>query len=221
MQALGDEGFALDTALDAWNVSLPLEYTPDAAQSRLFRGMDPALFAAAGVESLTMNNHHKGCSPAHFAGDARLASAFTVLSTNHDRVGQPFVSTIEGRGGLPVWATQYHPEKPVFEWGIVPDPATGQALAYEAINHSPNAQALSRYLAEFFVARARRSGHGFPGAAEEDAALIYNHAAVASGPGFVQSYYFRGYPAYDKYKRLGRAPLLRGGGERPERLAID
>ncbi len=159
-------------------------------QSRLFGRMDPGLFAAAGTQPLTMNNHHKGASPSHFLGDARLAARFSLLSTNHDRAGQPFVSTIEGRGGLPIWGVQWHPEKAVFEWGTVPDPSTGQPLAYEGINHSPPAQALSRYTAEFFVAQARRSAHRFPGEAEEAAALMYNYAAAPSGPGFVQSYYF-------------------------------
>ncbi len=30
LQALGGAGFQLDAALDAWNISLPLEYTPEA-----------------------------------------------------------------------------------------------------------------------------------------------------------------------------------------------
>lgn len=34
LQALGGQDFALDTALDAWNVSLPLEYTSEAAEVR-------------------------------------------------------------------------------------------------------------------------------------------------------------------------------------------
>lgn len=32
LQTVGGEGFALDTALDAWNISLPLEYTSQAAE---------------------------------------------------------------------------------------------------------------------------------------------------------------------------------------------
>lgn len=32
LQALAGDGFALDTALDAWNISLPLEFTSDAAE---------------------------------------------------------------------------------------------------------------------------------------------------------------------------------------------
>lgn len=60
-------------------------------------------------------------------------------------------------------------------------------------------------MAEFFVAHARRNAHRFPSQAEEAAALFYNYAAVASGPNFVQKYYFRGYPVYDVYK---------GGGDR-------
>ena len=34
MQALGGEGFELDATLDAWNVSLPLQFTPEARQVR-------------------------------------------------------------------------------------------------------------------------------------------------------------------------------------------
>lgn len=73
--------------------------------------MDPPLFAAAGSAPLAMNNHHKGAPPTQFLQDPRLASTFTILSNNVDRGGRPFVSTIEGRGGLPVWAVQWHPEK--------------------------------------------------------------------------------------------------------------
>lgn len=184
--------------------------------------MDSALFAAAGTQPLTMNNHHKGCSPSHFQSNARLAATFTLLSTNHDRTGRAFVSTIEGRGDRrPIWGVQWHPEKAVFEWGTVPDAATGRSLAYEGINHSFEAQALTRYTAGFFLAHARRSGHAFRSEAEEAAALMYNFAAVPSGPGFVQSYYFTGYPAYEAYEKGGfwlpgegverrRRPLLRG-----------
>lgn len=178
--------------------------------------MDPALFEAAGIRPLTMNNHHKGASPRQLQGDARLAAAFAILSTNQDRAGRPFVSTVEARGGLPVWGVQWHPEKPVFEWGTVPDPATGLPLPYEAIDHEPRAQELARYTANFFIQHARRSGHAFPSAAEEAAALMYNYAAVPSGPGFVQSYYFHfddergGVGAMQELPAAAAPTLLRG-----------
>lgn len=35
MQALGGEGFELDATLDAWNVSLPLQFTPEARHVRV------------------------------------------------------------------------------------------------------------------------------------------------------------------------------------------
>jgi gamma-glutamyl hydrolase len=185
--------------------------------------MDPGLFDAAGTEPLAMNNHHKGASPAQLAQNARLAATFTLLSTNHDRGGRAFVSTVEGQGGLPVWGVQWHPEKNVFEWGTVPDPATGEALPYEGINHSPTAQALTRYTGEFFVAHARRSAHAFPSQQEEEAALMYNYAAVPSGPEFVQSYYFRGYPAYDVYssreEEEGEVVVQREERRRQQRVA--
>jgi len=36
---------------------------------------------------------------------------FNILSNNTDREGKTFVSSMEGKGGLPVYTTQYHPEK--------------------------------------------------------------------------------------------------------------
>lgn len=52
---------------------------------------------------------------------------FTPLSTNTDANGSVFVSTIEA-SELPIYAAQYHPERPQWEWG----PPTAEHLA---INH--------------------------------------------------------------------------------------
>ena len=35
-----------------------------------------------------------------------LRSFFDVLSTNNDRRGREFISVVEAREGLPIWATQ-------------------------------------------------------------------------------------------------------------------
>lgn len=180
--------------------------------------MDSALFAAAGTEPLAMNNHHKGCSPAHFQANTRLAAAFALLSTNHDRRGQPFVSTIEARK-WPMWGVQWHPEKPVFEWGTVPDPVTGAPLAYEAINHSEKAQEMAQFMGGFFLAHAKQSGHTFPTQVQEEAALMYNFAAVPSGPAFVQSYFFTEFPAYEVYEARGGSGAVGQEQQRRKRRA--
>ena len=56
-------------------------------------------------QNVTMNNHQMGVTPADFAAAPSLASRFTVLSTNLDRVGKRFVSSIEGKT-LPIYAAQ-------------------------------------------------------------------------------------------------------------------
>jgi gamma-glutamyl hydrolase len=71
---------------------------------------------------------------ATFASNANLAAFFTVLSTNLDRGGKPFASTIEGKK-YPVWGSQWHPEKNIFEW-----------TSREAIPHSRAAVELAQYV---------------------------------------------------------------------------
>lgn len=66
-----------------------------------------------------MNNHQQGVAPEDFAAAPSLAGRFKVLSTNVDRGGRPFVSSLEG-DSLPIYATQYHPEKPQVGRGARP-----------------------------------------------------------------------------------------------------
>ena len=46
-----------------------------------------------------------------FARSSKLSGTMTVLANNLDRNGRAFVSVVEGSDGLPIWATQFHPEK--------------------------------------------------------------------------------------------------------------
>ena len=43
-------------------------------------------------------------------------SFWQILSTNEDDDGLEFVSLIEAKRGLPIWGSQFHPEKNAFEW---------------------------------------------------------------------------------------------------------
>jgi carbamoylphosphate synthase small subunit len=61
-------------------------------------------------------NHDFGVSVARFRSEARLVSAFRLLSTSHDRAGREYVSMVEGRT-LPFYGTQFHPdESPRQQW---------------------------------------------------------------------------------------------------------
>ena len=61
---------------------------------------------------------------------------------------------------------------------------------YEAINHSPEAAAITQYMADYFVNLARQSSHSYADPVEEDAALIYNYNPTKTSGDFVQTYFF-------------------------------
>ena len=81
---------------DVRDVALPLTFTPEAAESRLFRDMPSTLHTAISSEDVTYHFHKFGLKPDVFNSNDDLRIFFKVLSTNLDRFGESFVSTIEG-----------------------------------------------------------------------------------------------------------------------------
>ena len=69
----------------------------------------PIVMKMVSTLPITFNNHHAGVSPEAFAANSAISSTFTVLATNMDRVGNPFVSLIHANK-MPIFASQYHPE---------------------------------------------------------------------------------------------------------------
>ena len=179
-------GVALDAGFDAHNLSLPLALEPAAESSRMLGGdANAALRDALASEPITFNSHQAGLAPDEFAASAALRGNFTVLSTNADRGGRPFVSTMEhADASVPIFGTQWHPEKAQFEWG-----ANADGTPYEAIPHAPSAIAASQHLANLFVASARASTHAFATPEAEQAALFYNFAPTSTTPEFEQTYF--------------------------------
>jgi len=176
----------LSGGFDSENLTAPVAWTAAAADSRLW-GAAPdvrAAFAAGG--GIAYNAHSQGFTPADFDASAPLAAAFTVLGTSVDRAGKAFVASMEGKT-LPVYTTQWHPEKSNFEWN-------GGAV-YNDIDHSPAAIAANVYPATFFVNQARLNNRTFSSAEDENAVLICNFAPVfapATGLSnlFEQLYFF-------------------------------
>mmetsp|Transcript_24672 Transcript_24672/g.67126 ORF Transcript_24672/g.67126 Transcript_24672/m.67126 type:complete len:369 (+) Transcript_24672:41-1147(+) len=151
MQIVSGDLGVLESKLDAWNLSLPLHLHGEAAaHSRLLGGLMYAdMRKALEDHPLTTNNHHLGISPEAFASHPLLARDLVSLSTSKDRLGHPFISTVEGRS-LPIGATQWHPEKALFEWGWTPGVGP-----FEAIEHSWQAQRAAQHLANVFLGEAR------------------------------------------------------------------
>jgi gamma-glutamyl hydrolase len=146
--------------------------------------------AAANVDNIlttqpvTANFHHCGVTPAAFNANPHLMDTFgPPLTTNFDLNHNAFVSTIEGRS-LPLYGSQWHPEKPIFEW----------TTAHNT-NHSDLSVKANSWTARFLVDQARLNDRSFPDSTTEYKALIYNFNPVytinsSSYNEFEQCYFF-------------------------------
>mmetsp|Transcript_13410 Transcript_13410/g.36867 ORF Transcript_13410/g.36867 Transcript_13410/m.36867 type:complete len:400 (-) Transcript_13410:154-1353(-) len=161
---------------------LPLDITAAARTSSMFAQVTPALWTALTTENITENSHHDGVTPDEFINNRHLRDFFTVLSTNRDRKGKRFVSTVESRI-YPITGTQWHPEKNNFEWGKV------GRLGYSAFPHSPPAVLLSQLMADQFALKAIESGHRFADDAVKEAVLIYNDEPGPDPAGYFTQIY--------------------------------
>ena len=141
-----------------------LEFTDAAADSTMFGSMDADLVAALGdpAHNISLENHMFGLPPANYDVWPVLRDTFHMLTTAKDRNGVEYVSSAEHKR-YPFFATQWHPEKPPFEFGMTEVP------------HSLSAIRVSQHLANAFVDTARKSGHDFASPEEELDDLIYNY----------------------------------------------
>ena len=94
---------------DAYNYSIPLEFTSAAQGSRMFSSAPEQLMTILATENVTMNNHHYGIYTEHFLQTPSLNGFFNILSVNKDRQGVEFVSTMESFN-YPIYGVQWHPE---------------------------------------------------------------------------------------------------------------
>ena len=205
MQIGADDDSVLTGGFDSENMSLPLNLTSFAKASRLFAdassmpiqgsmgadGKRRSVLQALSTLPITLNNHEQGVTPSDYARSS-LVDTFDILATNVDRKGRQFISVVEGKS-VPVWATQFHPEKNIFEQGRAF--TRNGWWPFEAIAHTRAAVAVSQYMANFFVDQCRLSAHRYADAREEWAALVYKQTTTTSmAPAFLQVYAFKDPP---------------------------
>ncbi|KAM4675454.1 gamma-glutamyl hydrolase-like isoform 2-T4 [Discoglossus pictus] len=183
-------GFQLLTALttgqnllshtDANNISLPLDLTKEVSSSRMFQEAPLEILQSLSSEKVTANFHHYGLTSKVFQENKKLSNFYRVMSTNRDRNGVEFISTMEAHN-FPIYGVQWHPEVNRFQWN--------KDLAYP---HSVSAIRVSQYLADFFINEARKNQNHFSSAEAEEASLIYNWTPqyTANISGYEQLYFF-------------------------------
>jgi gamma-glutamyl hydrolase len=79
--------------------------------------------------------------------------------------GLGFISTVEAYD-YPIYATQWHPERPQFEW-----------VRHEGIVHTPTVVAANAWSGVFFANQARGSEQSFANNSSEHESLIYLYGA--------------------------------------------
>ncbi|XP_057315894.1 gamma-glutamyl hydrolase B-like isoform X2 [Hydractinia symbiolongicarpus] len=151
------------------DISIPLNFTENAASSRLFKDVPPNIYKAMETEKVTYNHHSYGISPNAYNKYPALSRFFKILSTNYDLVGKEFVSMVEARD-YPIYGGQWHPEKNNFEFS-------------DEIHapHTTSAVLVSQAMANFFVSEARKSKHKFPTEEIASKYLSYNYNTTYTG----------------------------------------
>jgi len=154
---------------NAVDIAIPLNFSSDAKTSEMFRDAPDELMKKLSTEGLTYNYHYKCVTTETFHSTSALHTMFRALSYNTGKDGKTYISTMEGKD-LPIYATQWHPERNSFEW-----------FENRHIPHSKNAIDVTQYFANFFVNQARKSQHRFKSKEIEDRYLIYRYQPVYTG----------------------------------------
>merc|ERR1711916_113014 len=152
--------------------------------SELFGSMPSSVLEIYAQQAVTMNNHHYSLTPKTYNQTHQLQSFFDVLSTNTDRNGVEFISTMEAKE-FPFALSQWHPERPLFEHPPVD---------VEGINHSSDSIRANVETALFFISLARSNNHAYPSHEARANALIFNYPVVYTEPNdfnFDQCYFFK------------------------------
>ncbi|OMJ89508.1 hypothetical protein SteCoe_8304 [Stentor coeruleus] len=150
------------------------QFTSAATVSKIFTGLSlqfgQQVMSIMSNQNVSLLSHTHGISPSTYQQFPNLSEMYNILSIMHDKSGSPFVGMIEARN-YPIWGTQFHPEKNLYEWN------------QNSIPHFYNAVVMSTYMSNFFVSQTRKNTNVFP-QNELTPQLIYNWPPI-----FIDSYF--------------------------------
>ncbi|XP_048576022.1 gamma-glutamyl hydrolase isoform X1 [Nematostella vectensis] len=144
--------------------SKPLNISKDYKQSQLLGSADSTMIQYMMRDLKAYNNHDKSLTPEKYNKYPSLKSAFRIVSTNNDRKGKEYISTMEGRK-FPFFLFHWHPNKARFE----------QLENHPVHDPSHESFLIAQYLTKLFVDIARQNNHRFATTQKEKAALIQNY----------------------------------------------
>ncbi|CAL4129880.1 unnamed protein product [Meganyctiphanes norvegica] len=184
LAADGPSKYEVLTSCKASGISLPLDLK-EWKSSALLGSAPGNVVHPLSTMNIT-SNYHKYCVTPQTFAKYDLINDYFVISTNLDTEGLEFISTVEHQR-LPIWGTQWHIEKNLFEW------------KYSSIPHFPKAIQVGHYFAQFFGDQARQNINSFSSKSEERSHLIYNYNPIYLTPysetdgyysSFHQAYFF-------------------------------
>lgn len=174
----GPNGNVLTGGFDSENLTLPVHWAAGIEKSVLWGDVSEIrdLYANGYI---AMNAHSQGITPDNF--NTYLSSILTLTATQFDRKGVEFTASQEGKNGLPIFSTQWHPEKSLFEWPIP---------SYEYIAHNISAVLANHYPTAKFASLAGLNSRHFASIDDEAAALIYNYNPIYGLSSMFEQLYF-------------------------------
>jgi len=141
---------------------------------------------------LSLLSHSHGVAPESYKQYKNLSDTYKVLSTMEDKKGKQFIAMIEAKD-YPIYGSQFHPEKNLYEWNTA------------IIPHDEDAVAMSTFLSNFLVSEARRNNNTFESKEELKKYLIYNWDPYFIDEYFVTIYAFKSYSDYSHDSSLALA----------------
>ena len=140
-----------------------LNCSQEAVTSRALKDIDPTVLEDMQRDPVGYYFHTKCLTLDMYDG---ILSEMKVLATNHDLDNKQYATFVEHRK-YPFYATQFHPEKIVYEW----NPRTSVERPLSGI-------LMNQHLANFFKSEAAKSNHRFINPADFHARKIDNYPAI-------------------------------------------
>ncbi|XP_074660981.1 gamma-glutamyl hydrolase-like [Tubulanus polymorphus] len=171
------------SACDSVKFLDPFRPIKDFRESRIFENMPRSVISTLVKRNATAHYHHDCVATDDFIKDKKLMDFYRVVSTNQDRNGKSFISTIEAYD-YPFYGFQWHPEKYGYHLNI-----------HSLVPHDHAALEVGMKFANFFFNETMKSGHRFPMPDVLSALMIDRINPVYFGsPSFRSAWLFNDYP---------------------------